>query len=113
MHCPAGSQGSESAEWRRLRWRLRRGLLENDLILSAFLEHKASTLSMDEIAGLDHLLDLPDQDLLELVLGRVAPANRISDPRALPVLDALQKLRLSPGPSGASNPTYIQAANHV
>jgi len=47
----------------RLRWRCRRGLLENDLILARFMETRAGTLTEDRVAMLDRLLDLPDNDL--------------------------------------------------
>jgi len=40
-----------------LRWRCRRGLLENDLILARFLEARGATMNVDEIVALDRLLD--------------------------------------------------------
>jgi len=92
---------------------MRRGLLENDLLLTAFLESRTGRISADEVAGLDQLLDLPDQDLLELMLGRRPPGSLVSDPRALRVLAALQSIRLLHGPSGSSTITPSQAMNHV
>ena len=61
----------------RLRWRCRRGMLENDLVLSGFLDARGETLSEDEVALLDMLLDLPDPTLWELLSGREKP----QDPR--------------------------------
>ena len=55
----------------RLRWHCRRGLLELDLILSRFLEHRLDDLSPDQRAALTRLLDLPDNDLLDVIMGRV------------------------------------------
>jgi len=55
---------------RRLRWRARRGLLENDLILSRFLDRHGAGLDAVDLAGLEALLDLPDNELLDLLLAR-------------------------------------------
>ena len=54
----------------RLRWRCRRGLLELDLVLSRFLESRFDDLTPDQRAALTRLLDLPDNDLLDIVMGR-------------------------------------------
>ena len=55
---------------RRLRWRARRGLLENDIIVSRFLDRHAGELDMDAVFALEALLDLPDNELLDLLLER-------------------------------------------
>ena len=53
-----------SLERHRLKWKCRRGLLELDLILERYLEkHPAD----EELAA---LLDLPDNDLLDIAMGR-------------------------------------------
>ena len=52
----------------RLRWRSRRGLLENDLILSRFLEAHETALNDEEVDALSRLLDLSDNDLMNLLL---------------------------------------------
>jgi antitoxin CptB len=57
----------------RLRWRCRRGMLENDLVLARFLDRRADTLTEADVAALDRLLDLPDNDLWDVLSGR-APA---------------------------------------
>jgi antitoxin CptB len=72
----------------RLRWRCRRGLLENDLILARFMETRAGTLTEDRVAMLDRLLDLPDNELWELIAGRVEPA----DAAVRPLLDELRSM---------------------
>ena len=54
----------------RLRWRCRRGLLENDLVLARFLDRRAGALTDADIAALDRLLDLPDNDLWDVLSGR-------------------------------------------
>jgi len=64
------------AEHDRIRWRCRRGLLELDLVLKRFLEHRFDALDADERRVFDELLDAPDNDLLDMALGRTEPAPR-------------------------------------
>lgn len=54
----------------RLRWRGRRGLLENDLIVTRFLDAHEATLTDDEVDAFSILMELPDNDLLDLLLAR-------------------------------------------
>jgi antitoxin CptB len=61
--------------WNRIRWRCRRGMLENDLVLSRFLAARGAQLSEDEIAMLDRLLDLSDNELWDLIAGREEPRD--------------------------------------
>jgi antitoxin CptB len=56
----------------RLRWRCRRGMLENDLILARFLDRRGDALTEAEVAGLDRLLDLTDNELWDVLCGRAA-----------------------------------------
>jgi antitoxin CptB len=48
----------------RLKWKCRRGLLELDLVLERYLRQHP------EDAELDALLELPDNDLWDIVSGR-------------------------------------------
>jgi antitoxin CptB len=48
----------------RLRWKCRRGLLELDIVLERYLQKNPED---DELSG---LLDLPDNDLWDIVSGR-------------------------------------------
>ncbi len=59
--------------WSRLRWRCRRGMLENDIILTRYLDRVGRTMGDDELAVLDRLLDLTDNALWDLVSGRSEP----------------------------------------
>ena len=59
----------------RIRWRCRRGMLENDLILTRFLDAKGATLTEDEVAMLDKLLALTDNELWDLIVGRAESAD--------------------------------------
>ena len=54
---------------RRIRWRCRRGMLENDLILSRFLDAAADSLTEDDVANLDRLLHMADDELWEILNG--------------------------------------------
>jgi len=77
---------------RRLRWRCRRGLLENDLLLTRFLDRHEGNLSEDLIFGLDQLLDLSDNVLLDLVLARQELEGGLRDPRIMATLEALRSI---------------------
>lgn len=68
----AQAHQSDPARRRRLRWRSRRGLLENDLVLTRFLDRHEADLTDEEVEGLHDLLDLTDNELLDLILGRTA-----------------------------------------
>jgi antitoxin CptB len=59
----------------RLKWRSRRGLLELDLVFERFWEGPGRELDGEEAAALERLLLLPDNDLLDLVMGRRACAE--------------------------------------
>jgi len=54
----------------KLQWRCRRGLLENDLFIERFFQRFAGTLTDSDATALGLLMDLGDNDLLDLNLGR-------------------------------------------
>jgi antitoxin CptB len=54
----------------RLRWRSRRGLLELDLVFDRFWAGAGAGMTREEAAALEALLQLPDNDLLDVVMGR-------------------------------------------
>jgi antitoxin CptB len=64
----------------RLAWRCRRGMLENDLVLSRFLAQRGGTLTGDEVAALSHLLDLSDNELWDIISGQAEPHDRALAP---------------------------------
>ena len=70
---PGEPHQADAARRRRLRWRSRRGLLENDLVLTRFLDRHEESLSDEDVAGLHELLDLPDNQLMDLILARREP----------------------------------------
>jgi antitoxin CptB len=51
-------------EMQRLRWKCRRGLLELDLVLERYLSQNPGD------SRLSDLLDLPDNDLWDIISGR-------------------------------------------
>jgi antitoxin CptB len=57
----------------KLRWRCRRGLLENDLFIENFFARHADTLTVRQARGIEVLMDLADNDLLDLMLRRKEP----------------------------------------
>ncbi|NOL49411.1 succinate dehydrogenase assembly factor 2 [Pelistega europaea] len=59
----------------RLRWRARRGLLENDLIITAFLDRYEDELTDADVSSLTHLFEMDDNTLLEVLLGKSEPAG--------------------------------------
>jgi antitoxin CptB len=72
----------------RLRWRCRRGLLENDLILARFLDLRGDAVTEPELIGLDRLLDLSDNELWDLLSGRLEP----EDAAMRPLLETLRAI---------------------
>ena len=49
----------------RARWRCRRGMKELDVLLERFAVRSLDTLDDGELEALEHLLEQPDQDILE------------------------------------------------
>ncbi len=54
----------------KLKWRCRRGLLENDLFIERFFSRYQDSLTISQAQALNRLMDLSDNDLLDLHLGR-------------------------------------------
>jgi len=74
----------------RLRWRARRGLLENDLIVSRFLDAHEATLTDEEVDAFSRLMDLADGDLMDLLLARKEPMEEIDFPHVHALLSKLR-----------------------
>ena len=54
----------------KLKWRCRRGLLENDLLIERFFKKFSETLTVRQATALGLLMDLSDNDLLDVQLAR-------------------------------------------
>jgi antitoxin CptB len=84
------------ADINRIRWRCRRGLLENDIFVARFFAQYATQMTQADAVALLALMDLSDNDLLDLNLGRktldmVAPA--LNTERSLRLLTWLRTAR--------------------
>ena len=82
-------------ELSKLKWRCRRGMLENDLFVERFFRHHEETITTRQAAGLQALMDLADNDLLDLLLARKQPQDvpeLIASPQVREVL-ALMRSR--------------------
>ncbi len=75
----------------RLRWRSRRGMLENDLILTRFLDEHETELTDEEVDALTRLLDLSDNDLFGLLMSQRAPAEELAVPHVEALLARLRQ----------------------
>ncbi len=80
-------------ELSKLRWRCRRGLLENDLFIERFFKHHEATLTVRQADGLITLMDLADNDLLDVLLRRKEPAGATDTPE---VHELLALMRTAP-----------------
>jgi antitoxin CptB len=73
----SADDSADAVAMRRLSWRMRRGMLENDLLLRRALGGGADgappMLPAAERAALDRLLELPDGVLLDVLVGRASP----------------------------------------
>jgi antitoxin CptB len=58
----------DQADKNRLYWKCRRGLLELDIVLQRFLQ--TGFPQGKEVEALNQLLDMPDNDLWDIVSGR-------------------------------------------
>ena len=65
-----GKQLLDERSLSKLKWRSRRGMLENDLFVERFFARYESVLTTDDEAGLYALMDLSDNDLMDLLLAR-------------------------------------------
>ena len=81
------------AELNRLRWRCRRGLLENDLLIERFFARHGGVLTVSQAQGLARLMELSDDDLLDLLLSRKQLQGELD---TLEVQEVLGLLRARP-----------------
>jgi antitoxin CptB len=78
----------------KLKWRCRRGLLENDLFIERFFARHEGRLTQRLARALLKLMDLSDNDLLDLLLARTQPAGEL-----LGDDDVVQVLRMMRAPA--------------
>ena len=76
----------------RLRWRARRGLLENDLIITRYLDAHEAELTDDDVTALTQLFELGDNDLLDLLLARKELVGALDTPRLRGIIGQMRSL---------------------
>jgi antitoxin CptB len=74
----------------KLKWRCRRGLLENDLLIERFFQRHEAGLTVSQAQALAVLMDLADNDLLDLLLRRSQPGADIDTSEVRQVLEMLR-----------------------
>ncbi len=96
---PETAQLLDERRLSKLKWRCRRGLLENDLFIERFFQEHEGRVTVDQAHGLDDLMALSDNDLLDLLLQRKQPQD-LEDTTAASV-QALEVLKLMRRPHPA------------
>jgi len=81
----------DPTELNRLKWRCKRGLLENDLFIERFFQEQGDGLTVRHVAGLQPLMDLGDNDLLDLLLARREPDGELDTPEVNEVLALMRR----------------------
>ena len=79
-----------------LRWRSRRGLVENDLFIEQFFAAHGNGLTRAHAQGLVALMDLADNDLLDLLLRRKEPSGDLDTPQVRQVLELMRRPPAAP-----------------
>ena len=74
----------------KLRWRCRRGLLENDLFLERFFARHGARVTVAQGELLEELMQLSDNDLMDLLLRRRDPAGELARPEMNQLLELLR-----------------------
>nr|WP_321330687.1 succinate dehydrogenase assembly factor 2 [Alcaligenes faecalis] len=76
----------------RLRWRARRGLLENDLMITRFLDQYENELTDQDVSALTRLFEMDDTVLLNVLLARSEPEGQYATPDIQRLVDIMRKL---------------------
>ena len=83
-HTPLGERALS-----KLRWRCRRGLLENDLFIERFFNRFAPQMTVGQARGMYELMDLSDNDLMDLLMRRKSLGSDIESEEVSEVLTML------------------------
>ena len=76
----------------RLRWRARRGMLENDLIITRFLDAYESTLTEADVSSLTKLFEMDDTKLLDVLLGSQQLSDEYDDKNIKRLVEIMKTL---------------------
>jgi antitoxin CptB len=74
----------------KLKWRCRRGLLENDLFIERFFARHESGITVRQARAMNALMDLSDNDLLDLLLKRKEPSGALASDEVVELLGTLR-----------------------
>ena len=83
-HTPLGERALS-----KLRWRCRRGLLENDLFIERFFNRFAPQMTVGQARGMYVFMDLSDNDLMDLLMRRKPLGSDIESEEVSEVLTML------------------------
>jgi antitoxin CptB len=103
MNTAAAEELLDERALSKLRWRCRRGLLENDLFIERFFARHDTCLTVRQAAALNDLMDLADNDLLDLLLGRTEPGGEMGTRDVKEVLGMLRQRQSAFPGVGSSN----------
>ena len=84
-----------TGELNKLKWRCRRGLLENDLFIARFFSMHEAALTVSQAQGLERLMELADPDLLDLLLARREPEGDLDNRDVRGVLQLMRNAPVS------------------
>jgi antitoxin CptB len=84
-----------TGELNKLKWRCRRGLLENDLFIARFFAKHEAALTVSQAQGLAHLMEVADPDLLDLFLARREPEGELDNGDVREVLTLMRNAPVS------------------
>lgn len=84
------SHQSDPKQRARLRWRARRGLLENDLLITRFLDKYELDLTDEDVASLTVLFEATDNELMDLLLGRKELDGELDTPAMRKVVQMIR-----------------------
>jgi antitoxin CptB len=84
------SQPLDARAVSKLKWRCRRGLLENDLFIERFFAAHGASLSAQQARGLEALMELTDNDLLDLLLARKQAEGELATAEVRNVLSLMR-----------------------
>ena len=83
---------ADATELSRLRWRARRGMLENDLILQRYFAQREKPLDKTEVGALNALLALDDNALFDLLMRHDPLPPELDLPQVRELLATLRRL---------------------
>jgi antitoxin CptB len=85
-----------AGELSKLKWRCRRGLLENDLFVERFFQRYEESLTLGQAQAMGRLMELGDNDLLDLLLKRQPLQGDMNTSEVRQVLEMLRTRGASP-----------------